>query len=142
MTSESKQTPQDWRGRIYPDDLRKYDEALVAHFKARTERFECDYRFRALDGNWRWARQHGLAIRDERGRVIRMIGSTDDITEFKRTEQALKESEERYALATRAATEGIYEWNIETGALYLSERARELRLRPPRTPSIVRGALI
>ena len=125
MTPEVNWTPHDWRERIHSDDLRKYDEGLVAHFKGRTERFECDYRFRALDGNWRWVRQHGVAIRDERGRAIRMIGSTGDITEFKRTAQALKESEERYVLATRVATEGIYEWNIETGALYLSDRARE-----------------
>ena len=95
------------------------------HFKRRTERFECDYRFRALDGSWRWARQHGIAVRDARGRVVRIIGSTGDITELKRTEEALKASEERYALATRAATEGIYDWNVETGELYLSDRARE-----------------
>jgi PAS domain S-box-containing protein len=53
-----------------------------------------------------------------------MIGSTGDITELKRVERALKASEERYALATRAATEGIYEWNLETGSLYLSDRAK------------------
>ena len=56
---------------------------------------------------------------------MRIIGSTGDITELKRTEEALKASEERYALATRAATEGIYDWNVETGELYLSDRARE-----------------
>ena len=49
MTPEVNRTPQDWRARIHPDDLPKYDEALVDHFKRRTERFECDYRFRALD---------------------------------------------------------------------------------------------
>ena len=125
MTPESNRTPQDWRGRIHRDDLPQYDRALVDHFKGRTERFECDYRFRALDDTWRWARQHGIATRDAGGRAIRMIGSTGDITELKRTEDALKQSDERYALATRVATEGIYEWIIETGDLYLSDRARE-----------------
>ena len=57
MTPEVNRTPQDWRGRIHADDLPKYDEALVDHFKGRTDRFECDYRYRALDGNWRWAPQ-------------------------------------------------------------------------------------
>ena len=64
-------------------------------------------------------------MRDERGRVTRVIGSTGDITEHKRIENALQASEERYALATRAATEGIYDWNVETGDLYLSDKARE-----------------
>ena len=125
MTPETMRTPQDWRERIHPEDLPKYDQTLVDHFKRRTERFECDYRFHALDGRWLWARQHGIAMRDAGGRAIRMIGSTGDITELKRTEEALKRSDERYALATRAATEGIYEWIIDTGDLYLSDRARE-----------------
>jgi PAS domain S-box-containing protein len=125
MTPEVNRTPQDWRRRIHPDDLAEFDRRLVEHFKGRTERFEFDYRFRALDGSWRWARQHGIAIRDARGRAVRMVGSTGDITALKRIEQALQESQERYALATQAATEGIYEWDLVAGSLYLSEHAKD-----------------
>jgi PAS domain S-box-containing protein len=107
----------DWYERIHPDDFARFREATVAHLKGATERFECDYRYRALDGTWHWARTHGLAIRDKQGRAIRMTGSTGDITE-------LKTSEERYALATSAAVEGIYEWNVQTGELFLSDRAK------------------
>ncbi|HEU0258961.1 MAG TPA: GAF domain-containing protein, partial [Burkholderiales bacterium] len=114
----------DWHQRIHPEDRARFDAALRDHFKGRTERFECDLRYRAGDGGWRWARQHGVAIRDAKGRAVRMIGSTGDITELKRVEEALKASEERYALATRAATEGIYEWNLECDSLYLSDRAK------------------
>lgn len=81
----------DWRERIHPDDLPLHDAALRDHFKGRTERFECDYRYRALEGNWRWARQHGIALRDESGRAVRLIGSTGDITELKQQEQELTE---------------------------------------------------
>ncbi|MGH8679949.1 MAG: GAF domain-containing protein [Burkholderiales bacterium] len=117
-------TPGDWRGRIHPDDLARYDATHVAHFKGETERFECDYRYRGRDGTWRWARQHGVALRDARGRAYRMVGSTGDITELKRVEEALRASEERHAFAMRAAVEGIYEWNVETGALFLSDQAK------------------
>ncbi len=125
MTPKVNRTPQDWRRRIHPGDLPEFDRRLVEHFKGRSERFECDYRFRALDGSWRWARQHGIAIRDARGRAVRMVGSTGDITALKRVEQALQESQERYTLATRAATEGIYEWNLETDSVFLSDRAKD-----------------
>lgn len=63
-------------------------------------------------------------MRDAKGRAIRLIGSTGNIDELKRVEEALKSSEERYALATEAATEGIYDWNVETGNLYVSGYAR------------------
>ena len=95
----SVQTPADWRQRIHPDDLAAYDAAILAHFRNETERFECDYRYRARYGVWRWARQHGIAQRDAEGRVTRMIGSTGDITELKSVAQALKESQERLNLA-------------------------------------------
>ena len=54
----------DWHERIHPEDRARFDAALRDHFKGRTERFECDLRYRAGDGGWRWARQHGVAIRD------------------------------------------------------------------------------
>jgi PAS domain S-box-containing protein len=117
-------TPLNWRRRVHPDDLARYDATHVAHFKGETERFECDYRYRGRDGSWRWARQHGVALRDAGGRAYRMVGSTGDITELKRVEEALRASEERYALAAAAATEGIYEWNVETDTLFLSDHAK------------------
>jgi PAS domain S-box-containing protein len=124
MTARDIRTPGDWRNRIHPDDLPAYDAALIAHFKGRTERFECDYRFRDKRGGWRWARQHGIAERDARGRATRLVGSTGDITELKRAEQALLDAQERLALATQAASEGIYDWDVATGSLFLSERAK------------------
>ena len=36
----------------------------------------------------------------------------------------LRRSEERYALATSAAVEGVYEWDVEAGTLFLTDRAK------------------
>ena len=117
-------TAQDWLQRVHPDDRERYRAAHVEHFKGGTDRFECDYRYRAKDGSWRWARTHGVALRDEGGRAVRMIGSTGDITRLKHAEEALRLSEERYAIATKVATEGMYEWNLTDGSLFLSEHTK------------------
>jgi PAS domain S-box-containing protein len=91
LSAEELGSPTAWRARVHPDDLARYDACHVAHFKGETERFECDYRYRGRDGRWRWARQHGVALRDARGRAYRMIGSTGDITELKERERQLAE---------------------------------------------------
>jgi len=85
-------TPKDWRDRIHAEDLPRFDAALLAHLKGQTERFECDYRYRGADGGWRWARQHGIALRDASGRALRMVGSTGDITELKRAQDEVSEA--------------------------------------------------
>ena len=103
-TPQKDDTPHTWRVRIHPDDLPAYDAAYRAHFKGETERFECDYRFHADDGTWHWARQHGIAIRDARGRAVRMVGSTGDISELKQSELDLKRSRDETAEALNRQT--------------------------------------
>jgi PAS domain S-box-containing protein len=124
MSARDYTTAKGWDERIHPEDRVEFRRRLVEHFKGGAKRFECDYRYKGKDGAWHWARQHGIAVRDAEGRAVRLIGSTGNIDELKRAEEALKSSEERYELATQAATEGIYDWNVETGHLYVSDQAR------------------
>ncbi len=49
-----------------------------------------------------------------------------DITETKRIEEALRKSEQRYALALQGANEGIWEWGDEINGIYVSRRLREI----------------
>ncbi len=106
LSRQELQTPQDWLKRIHQDDLPAYQQALSDHFAGRTERLHCEYRFHAGDGTLRWARQHGLALRNEAGRVVRVIGSTGDITEQKELGQELEQTRQRLLVSDKLASLG------------------------------------
>src|SRR5690606_5187858 len=96
-------TAQDWAERIHPDDRPFHRAAVLAHFRGETPRFQCDYRYRAHDGSWRWARQHGIAVRGPDGRVRRVVGATRDITDIKQREGELNTARAAVAEAHRDA---------------------------------------
>jgi PAS domain S-box-containing protein len=66
-----------------------------------------EFRIHRPDGQLRWIRARAVAIRDEHGRVYRIVGVSQDITESRRAQEALIESEARFRLLTEASFDGI-----------------------------------
>ena len=74
------------------------------------------------DGRETWVSTSKAPLLDGDGRVVGTFGISLDITERKRAEAALRQSEERYALAVRGANDGIWDWDLQTGRIYYSPR--------------------
>ena len=81
---------------------------------------ERDERFVDAQGRSRRLLTSKLPLRDESGRIIGLVGIGRDITEWKLAEQALRESQERFALAVQGTNDGIWDWNVTTNEVYFS----------------------
>lgn len=86
---------------VHPEDRDLLDRTLE-HAKSTNEAFEIDYRIRRSDGEERAVHTHGNVARDENGSLIRMFGATQDVTELRKAENALRAtSEQMRALSGR-----------------------------------------
>jgi len=65
-------------------------------------------------------------IHDASGTRTGAITVFFDVTELRRAEEALRRSEERLDLAVRGTSDGLWDWDIETGTEYWSPRFKEL----------------
>ena len=105
--------PDHWVELIHPDDRDRYRQAVIEHFKGESERFDCEVRYRDRHGEWRWARQHGLALRDAQGRAYRMVGATGDVTERRRLLEAVERAQRRLTDAIESISEGFVLWDAD-----------------------------
>jgi len=114
-----------WRALVHPDDLQLAEAQLRILLGGQ----EDDRRFRivARDGTVRWVRHHGRAERDrETGRISRIVIAATDVTSEHTIARALRESEERWKFALEASGDAVWDWDVETGEVYHSDRWRQL----------------
>ena len=123
---EWRSQPSFWRTHVHPDDLpaaKAIDDA--AYNATHSYAYEMSYRLMTKSGNVVWVRDLCRVVVGE-GRPNRMIGLMIDVTQQKTTELELVQSDNRYALATRGSNDGIWDWNLRTDVLHVSERFHEI----------------
>ncbi|MEJ2573399.1 MAG: PAS domain S-box protein [Gammaproteobacteria bacterium] len=97
---------QGWSRALYPDDNRRVIEAWNEAVRDKRP-FSIECRYRQPDGQVVWILAQATRELNKSGRLKGYIGSITDITERRRTEEALKVSEERYRSMVTAMSEGI-----------------------------------
>jgi PAS domain S-box-containing protein len=93
-----------WHNSIHPDDRRRIEQVLRE--TAAGKPFRVEYRIRDAHSNWRWFDDISFGYKLDGPDVI-IKGLVMDITERKRTEEALRESEQRHKIVVQTAMDGF-----------------------------------
>ncbi|WP_148193608.1 PAS domain-containing protein, partial [Pseudomonas syringae] len=84
-----------WIGQIHPDDRTRVYNSIHAVIDGNGTAWTDEYRFRRLDGSYADVLDRGHVIRDIDGQAVRMIGAMLDMSQMRKAETALRQSEER-----------------------------------------------
>lgn len=94
--------PNAWLEAIHPEDRARIGELMSGPFREKAIQFE--YRIRTPEGVEKWIRSRSFPVRDPDGKLLKIVGISDEITEQIRHEAELVRAREDAEAANRAKT--------------------------------------
>ena len=131
--------PDKWMATVHPED--REHASRVRDEGIRTGRaFANESRLRrASDGTYRWHLNRAVPVRDADGRILKFVGTSTDVHDWRQAQEALRNTQSEFAHVTRVMTMGeltasiAHEVNQPLGAIVTSAAAaaRWLTSKPP-----------
>ena len=120
-------TLDEWDKRIHPADRQRVYAEINKHFEGQTETYASEHRVLCKDGSYKWILDRGKIIsRTPDGKPLRVIGTHTDITEHKRSEGALRESEARFRSLFEQTHDAVFILDLEGRYLAANKRAADM----------------
>lgn len=102
---DAAQTQAWWSERIHPDDMINMSQVWEAMLTGNSDRYSFEYRVHHEDGHWVYVWDRGYVLRDENGQLVRVVGSSADISDRKSAEMERAEILQREQVARAKAEE-------------------------------------
>ncbi|HSC70097.1 MAG TPA: PAS domain S-box protein [Candidatus Methylomirabilis sp.] len=118
-TPTAEVTYEEFLAIVHPEDRERLN-AVVQQAIQTGKEYELEYRIPQRDGTMRWISSRGSCTYDKEGTPLRMTGVSHDITERKRSELALQESEQRFRKMTDAAHMMVWMSGPDKGCIYFN----------------------
>ena len=107
-TGEFPRTFEAWEKAVHPDDHDRVMATLKQYLHTQAP-YDEEYRVVQKNGGLRYWTDRGIALHDEEGDVVRMIGACTDITERKQAEEALRKAHDELELRVEERTAQLSE---------------------------------
>ena len=108
-----------WFANLHPED----SPGVLAAFNELNKKgsFNIQYRFLHKDGSWRWIQDEWKCIYDGQGNSCEMVAAFRDITRDKQIQEQIHISNERFQLVSKATRDILYDWNLVTDEVWVSD---------------------
>jgi PAS domain S-box-containing protein len=131
--------PEAWMATLHPEDRERASQSYWDGIRS-GRGFTMEARFlRARDGTYRWHLNRAVPVRDTEGNLLRLVGTSTDVHDWRQAQEALRNTQTEFAHMTRVMTMGeltasiAHEVNQPLGAMVTSAAAgaRWLATKPP-----------
>jgi PAS domain S-box-containing protein len=86
-----------WEHNIHPEDTERVDSSLERALEdSSTTKWTAEYRYLKKDGSYAWIIDKGFIVRDKEKQAVRIVGAVQDISEIRKSQEKLIQSEENY----------------------------------------------
>jgi PAS domain S-box-containing protein len=125
LTSDTPMTYQRFLEAVHFEDRECTDKAVRTALKRR-EDYDVEMRTIWPDGSLRWVSSRGRAYYDDSGQPVRMSGAVLDITNRKRAEESLRQSERRWATTLHSIGDAVISTDANGRVMFMNEVAEKL----------------
>jgi PAS domain S-box-containing protein len=126
-----------WPRAFHPNDKKGMLQKWTAIRKSGM-RGELEARLRRFDEEYRWFLFRAEPLHDEAGNIVKWYGSSTDIEDRKRTEEALHESEQRFREYAETASDWFWETGPDHRVTHVSDHLNAVGIVPSRLTGVSR----
>jgi PAS domain S-box-containing protein len=119
---EFEEDPYLWYRIVHEEDRLKVVQQAESILRGNGDPSPLEHRIICKDGSLRWVCNTCISHRDVHGQLTSYDGLIKDITPQKLAELACRTTSERLQLIIEGSTDGVWDWDVQTGATYLSPR--------------------
>lgn len=118
--AENSVAGEGWLAAVHPEDRDRARDVWLTAVRSRVADMNCTYRFLHAGGSVVWVTATAAVIHED-GEITGYVGNVEDVTGRRQATEALLKSRERLGLALEGSNLALFDWDIASGEVRLSE---------------------